>query len=156
MPRGMGSPQWKHAVVLIFLHFHNSSKATFDAPRAFFLGAGYAPAGQLLFLACPSKSNQKERHPAYRPLQGFPALLAMPGGCGTRASRSDSPRRLPPAYLRYSAAHRGPETHVNTNGASAFRSIFISKRNMANIYLFACPDLCTVMHNENVPDGTFT
>ena len=92
--------------------------------------AGHAPAGQLLFLACPSKSNQKERHPAYRPQQktlgGYPALLAIPGGCGirsfvpvwalkvgvplweTRASRSDSPRRLPPAWLCYSAVHRGP------------------------------------------------
>ena len=99
--------------------------------------AGYAPAGQLLFLACPSKSNQKERHPAYRPLRGFPALLTMPGGCGkrsfvpvwaqkvgvplweTRASRSDSPRRLPPAWLRYSAVRRGPENQVNTGAVSA-------------------------------------
>jgi len=25
--------------------------------------SGFAPTGELLFLACPSKSNQKERHP---------------------------------------------------------------------------------------------
>ena len=78
------------------------------------LGAVYATAGQLLFLACPSKSNQKEGHPAYRPLRGFPALLAMPGGCGTRAircaaTRSDKSSPNSPAWLRYSAVHRGPE-----------------------------------------------
>jgi hypothetical protein len=38
---------------------------------------------------------------------GFPALLDWSGGCGTRASRSDSPRRHPLTSLRYSAAHRG-------------------------------------------------
>ena len=46
------------------------------------LGAGYAPAGQLLFLACPSKSNQKERHPAYRPQQkalGVPCVARHAG-----------------------------------------------------------------------------
>ena len=49
---------------------------------ALFLMAGYAPAGQLLFLACPSKSNQKERHPAYRPQQrtlGVPCVARHAG-----------------------------------------------------------------------------
>ena len=44
--------------------------------------AGYAPAGQLLFLACPSKSNQKEGHPAYRPQQktlGVPCVARHAG-----------------------------------------------------------------------------
>ena len=40
--------------------------------------AGYAPAGQLLFLACPSKSNQKEGHPAYRPF-GVPCVARHAG-----------------------------------------------------------------------------
>ncbi len=38
---------------------------------------------------------------------GCPALLAIPSGCATRAARSDSARRLPSAWLRYSAAHKG-------------------------------------------------
>ena len=38
---------------------------------------------------------------------GFPALLDWSGGCGTRATRSNSPRRHPLTSLRYSAAHRG-------------------------------------------------
>ena len=51
------------------------SAETFKSSRQCFVRcarlfrAGYAPAGQLLFLACPSKSNQKERYPAYRPQQ---------------------------------------------------------------------------------------
>ncbi len=51
-------------------------------------------------LLAQENSKQKEGHPLHRPLRGFPALLTKPGGCGTRAARSDSPRRLPPACLR--------------------------------------------------------
>ena len=55
------------------------------------------------------KGNQRKpplvRRPSLR--YGFPALLAKPGCCGTRATRSDSPRRNPPAWLRYSAADQG-------------------------------------------------
>jgi len=36
-------------------------------------------------------------------------LLAKPGGCATRAARSDSARRLPPAWLCYSAAEEGSQ-----------------------------------------------
>ena len=46
---------------------------------------------------------------------GCPALLSEPGGCGTRASPSDSPRRLPPARLRCSALHEGREKHTDRN-----------------------------------------
>ena len=98
----------------------NHGRCFYRALSALCFRAGYAPAGQLLFLACPSKSNQKERHPAYRPLRGFPALLAMPGGCGTRASRSDSPRRNPLTSLRYSAAHRGKEERFCVRCAHVF------------------------------------
>ena len=72
--------------------------------------------GSYFFLLAQEKANQKEGHPLHRSLREFPALLAMPGGCGTRAircaaTRSDSPRRLPPAWLRYSAAQQGaPKT----------------------------------------------
>jgi hypothetical protein len=58
------------------------------------------------FLASPRKVTQRRRHPSTAPT-GFPALLAKPGGCGTRALRSDSPRRNPPTRLRYSAVDQG-------------------------------------------------
>ncbi|TXT32496.1 MAG: hypothetical protein FD131_334 [Rhodocyclaceae bacterium] len=38
---------------------------------------------------------------------GFLALLGGPGGCGTRATPSNSPRRRPPAFLRCSAPLMG-------------------------------------------------
>ena len=82
---------------------------------AHFLGPVVPRRGQLLSFACPKESNPRKRHPLHRPLRGFPALLAKPGGCATRATRSDSARRLPPARLRYSAAQQGaPKTKTST------------------------------------------
>ena len=62
---------------------------------------------QVTFLVLPRKVTQRRRPRCAAPLRGFPALLAWSGGCGTRATRSDSPRRHPLTSLRYSAAHRG-------------------------------------------------
>ena len=53
------------------------------------------------------KKAVKENTPRFAAPAGFPALLAWSGGCGTRATRSNSPRRHPLTSLRYSAAHRG-------------------------------------------------
>ena len=98
--------------------------------------AVYATAGQLLFLACPRKSNQKEGHHNRRTLQESPALLTLPGGCGTRAircaaTRSDNPRRHPPAGLCYSAAPRGPK--VNTGGASTFGEFILNSEKFLRV-----------------------
>ena len=65
---------------------------------------------------------KKKATPVCRPLRGSPPLLDWSGGCGTRASRSDSPRRLPLTSLRYSAAHRGNEKQV----LCALRARFVS------------------------------
>ena len=51
------------------------------------------------YLSCfAKKGNPKKATPFRRPPLrcGFPSLLAKPGCCGTRAMRSDSPRRNPP------------------------------------------------------------
>jgi len=77
--------------------------------------AGYAPAGQLLFLACPSKSNQKEGHPNRRSLRECPALLAPPGGCATRTFRYAKPYSnrcspTPPGRAALLGGSRGPES----------------------------------------------
>ena len=63
---------------------HKTRKA-FLVCYARLLGAVCATAGQLLSFACPKESNPRKRHPAYRPLRGYPALLAMPGGCAIRS-----------------------------------------------------------------------
>jgi hypothetical protein len=76
-----------------------------DALRAPYFIAG-AARRLVTFLASPRKVTQRRRAPSTAP-SGFPALLVKPGGCGTRAARSDSPRRLPPACLRCSAVDRG-------------------------------------------------
>ena len=61
--------------------------------------SGFAPTGELLFLACPSKSNQKERHPAARPrFTRFPSVFVCNGRCATRAMRSNSARFNPVTY----------------------------------------------------------
>ena len=54
------------------------------------------PDGWLLSLACPRESNQREGHPALPALRASLGFPKKSGGCGTRALRSDSPRRLPP------------------------------------------------------------
>ena len=61
---------------------------------------------QVTFLVLPRKVTQRRR-PRFAAASRFPALLDWSGGCGTRTSCSDSPRRLPLTSLRYSAAHRG-------------------------------------------------
>ena len=70
--------------------------------------------GSYFFLLAQEKANQKEGHPLHRSLREFPALLAEPGGCGTRAirfaaTRSDRSSPNSPARLRYSAAQQGPQ-----------------------------------------------
>ena len=66
--------------------------------------SGFAPTGELLFLACPSKSNQKERHPVARSrFTRFPSMLVCNGRCATRAMlrilmRSNSARYNPVTY----------------------------------------------------------
>jgi len=62
------------------------------------------------FLWPAKESNQRNAAPVCRPLRGFPVLLDWSGGCGTRAARSNSPRRHPLTSLRYSAAHRGKKS----------------------------------------------
>jgi len=73
------------------------------------LGQGVPPCGRAYFLLLRQKKAAKEKAtPGYA--VGFansPALLDEPGGCGTRASPSDSPRRRPPVHLRCSALHMG-------------------------------------------------
>jgi len=63
---------------------------------------------QVTFLVLPRKVTKRNR-PRFAAPAGCPALLDWSGGCGTRAARSDSPRRYPLTSLRYSAAHRGNE-----------------------------------------------
>jgi hypothetical protein len=65
---------------------------------------GVSPPDALCFAQV---SARKEGDPIHRPLRGFPALLAGPGGCATRATRSNSARRLPPARLCCSAVDQG-------------------------------------------------
>ena len=63
------------------------------------------PAGYFLLLG--QKKVTKEKATLLTAPSGCPALLAKPSGCATRATRSDSARRLPSAWLRYSAVHKG-------------------------------------------------
>src|SRR5450759_4916333 len=61
------------------------------------------------FLVLPRKVTKRNR-PRFAAPAGYPALLDWSGGCGTRASRSDSPHRHLLTSLRYSAALRGKNT----------------------------------------------
>ena len=68
---------------------------------------GVPPCWRAYFLLLRQKKVAKEKAtPGAAPF-GFLALLGKPGGCGTRATPSDSPRRLPPAFLRCSALSTG-------------------------------------------------
>ena len=58
------------------------------------------------FLLRQEKVAKKKATPRSAPC-GFLPLLGEPGGCGTRATPSNSPRRLPPARLRCSAPLMG-------------------------------------------------
>jgi hypothetical protein len=61
---------------------------------------------QVTFLVLPRKVTKRGRPRCAAP-SGFPALLDWSGGCGTRATRSDSPRRHPLTSFRYSADAQG-------------------------------------------------
>src|SRR5574343_199492 len=64
----------------------------------------------ILSFASPKESSQRKGDPPVGAGQArFLTLLGRPGGCGTRATPSDSPRRKPPAHLRCSAPPKGPE-----------------------------------------------
>jgi hypothetical protein len=65
------------------------------------------PDGKLLSLACPRESNQREGHPAAPVLRTSHVVANKAGGCGTRAARSDSPRRLLRFVSRYVVAQKG-------------------------------------------------
>ncbi len=88
--------------------------------------------GSYFFLLVQAKVTKKKDTPCTAPSKrrwGFPALLAMPGGCATRTIRfadtcSDSARRLPPAWLRYSAAQQGAPKVKNFR-TPAFRRFVI-------------------------------
>jgi hypothetical protein len=71
-----------------------------DLKIVFSLSASY-------FLLLGQKKVTKEKATLLAAPSEYPALLAKPSGCATRATRSDSARRLPSAWLRYSAAHKG-------------------------------------------------
>jgi hypothetical protein len=70
------------------------------------------PGGLVTFFKRLKKVNQRKPPLSTAP-SGFPALRAEPGGCGTRALRSDSPRRLPPARLCCSAVDQGDRKNKN-------------------------------------------
>ena len=63
------------------------------------------------FLVLPRKVTKRNR-PRFAAAARYPALLDWSGGCGTRATRSNSPRRNPLTSLRYSAAHRGGNAKI--------------------------------------------
>jgi len=58
----------------------------------------------------------KEMPPRFAAAARCPALLDWSGGCGTRATRSDNPRRHPLTSLRYSAALRGRKAETQKAG----------------------------------------
>ena len=68
-----------------------------------YLGPAMPRRGSHFFLFAQEKSNQKEGHPPHRPLRGFPALLAKPGGCATRRrSRGPNNQNTAREYSRAS------------------------------------------------------
>ncbi len=69
---------------------------------------------QLPTFFAQAKKVGKESLPRF----AAPALLGCSGGCGTRAARSDSPRRKLLSTLRYSAAHRGKGRPATSFGES--------------------------------------
>jgi len=81
------------------------------------------PGGKSLSLACPRESNQREGHPTAPVLRTALDLPLKPGGCGTRAARSDSPRRLLPAL---------PTNRGGAEGESASRVSSVSRNGSAD------------------------
>ena len=53
-----------------------------------------------LFCVAQNTSNQTKRHPAAPALRASLGFPKRSGGCGTRATRSDSPRRRPPIFSK--------------------------------------------------------
>src|SRR5664279_276829 len=86
------------------------------------IGLGVRPCGaSYFFLLRQEKVSKKKATLGRCRLRRFPALLEMPGGCGTRATPSNSPRRRPPAFLRCSAPLKGPgETTRGETGVPSF------------------------------------
>jgi hypothetical protein len=68
--------------------------------------AGGCPAASYFLLLAQKKVTKQKDTPHHAPSE-FLALLAKPGGCGTRATRSDSPRRNLPSWLCCSAWRKG-------------------------------------------------
>ena len=73
------------------------------------------PGGKSLSLACPRESDQREGHPTAPVLRTALDVPIKPGGCGTRAARSDSPRRLPPIFPAIRGGAEGDKTGVGRN-----------------------------------------
>jgi len=73
---------------------------------------GGCPTASYFLLLRQKKVTKEKATLVCRPLRGFPALLGKSGGCGTRATRSDSPRRNPLTCLCYSAALKGMKSHA--------------------------------------------
>ena len=78
------------------------------------MGREFVPRAEVLSFASPKESTQRKGDPTFAPSAcgyGFPVLLGSRGGCGTRAGltgqHSNSPRRLPRAFLRCSALSTG-------------------------------------------------
>jgi hypothetical protein len=71
------------------------------------------------FLVLPGKGTKRSR-PQLAAASRFPALLKRSGGCGTRATRSDSPRRLPLTVFRYSAGTGEGKLNFKTKTIKAY------------------------------------
>ncbi len=67
------------------------------ATRRYFDAGGCPAAGYFILLA-QNTSNQTKGHPAAPALRAALDFPKRSGGCGTRALRSDSPRRRPPIF----------------------------------------------------------
>ena len=74
--------------------------------------AGFALLGEVLSLACPRESTQRERHPEPASAKPIPCGPRRSGGAGNSADRrrsaSDRMRAFMPERLRYSARATGP------------------------------------------------
>ncbi len=75
------------------------------------LGLGFPPCWRAyFFLLRQEKVAKKKATPGYAVgVADCPALLEVGGGCGTRATPSDSPRPYPPASALLGAPHGDPK-----------------------------------------------
>jgi len=114
------------------------------------------------FLYSCKESSQRKHAPVCRPLRGYPALLVWSGGCGTRATRSNSPRRHLLTSLRYSAAHRGRKSGrccVRKRTISVCVASVACATLAGNGYRYARPILCLLEKIRRItesPPGTLT